>query len=140
MARFTPKSSRPSISIIGEMPLVEIVCRFGEMESPSMSLIILIAFVTHSKLSSGSPIPIYTIFTRFWGGMSLSLLIATICSTISPVVRLRLNPPSAVLQNLHPILHPICELTQMLHFSLTTILPFSSLCDSRICIRTDSKV
>ena len=39
---------------------------------------------------------------------------AKICSTISPLVKLLTNLIPVEAQNLQPILHPICEDTQML--------------------------
>ena len=97
--------------IIGTKPLVEILICLAPIFNPFGLFIIFTAFITLSKLSSGSPIPINTILEIL---MFSSCSTAKICSTISPLVKLLTNLIPVEAQNLQPILHPICEDTQML--------------------------
>ena len=117
MAICTPKSIAPSLSILLLSPLVLTVWRLPEMASPSSSLNISIAFARLSRLSSGSPIPIYTIFIFLLCLWLLSCLRVTTCATISPAVKSRVNPPLAVRQNEQPTLQPTCVETQIVYFA-----------------------
>ena len=99
--------ARPNSSIFGMIPDVDSVIRLGEIPMPSGSVSRRVAFNTLGKLSSGSPIPIITMFTRLelaasWWAFKMN----STCPTISPAVKFRSNPMSAVRQNLQFTGHP----------------------------------
>ena len=67
---------------------------------PSGSVNSRVAFSTFSKFNSGSPIPIITMFSPVLAVSLFSRTIYITWPTISPAVRLRSSPISAVRQNL----------------------------------------
>ena len=140
IAKLTPNSICPNLSILELNPLVETVCRFGEIAKPFSSEKIRIASVRWSRLSSGSPIPIYTILPRRLCSMLLSLLMTSTWATISPAVKFRTNPPLAVKQKLHPTLHPTCVETHTVYLAWWRSSPFSSKIGSFIFNNTVSIV
>ena len=90
----------------GRCPTVLTVMRFGLHASPHDSVSTRVAASTASKLSSGSPMPMNTMFVR----ESLSGM-DKIWFTICAAERLPWNPCRPVMQKVQPMRHPACELT-----------------------------
>ena len=92
-------------------PTVETVILRCEMPKPSGSCAVASAGRSRSRLASGSPMPITTMWlSRSSAGRSNWSLSS--CSRISPVVRLRITPSRPLAQNTQPIAQPTCELMQ----------------------------
>ena len=68
IASFGRTAARPSSSIFGMMPEVETVMRRGEMAIACGSHSSRVALSTAARFSSGSPMPIITMFNAAAGG------------------------------------------------------------------------
>ena len=81
--------------------------KYEIVNDPSMAEIIVVN--TCGFIESAKEEAINTIFEML---SFISCSTAMICSTISPDVKFLINGIPVDAQNLHPILHPICEDTQ----------------------------
>ena len=99
----------PCSRILGTTPAVETVMRRWGMPTPRGSARSRVARITARKLSRGSPIPIITTFSgRRRSRRPCARPSTTTCATISPAVKLRSSPISAVKQNLQSTGQPTC--------------------------------
>ena len=126
IARFIGRPHSISLYIPGTIPHVETVIR--RQPIPISPLARSINPITFWTFCNGSPVPIITICDTsslfaspfacmdFSENLSLrsSHCATSICAKISFTVKLRLRPSNVLAQNLHPIAHPACELTQTL--------------------------
>ncbi len=106
--------SAPSSAIFGTIPAVETVMRRGDNPKPAGSNRMRVAFTTLGRFNSGSPCPIMTMLSRppSWRSW-LSRDTRRTWPTISPAVRLRSSPSSAVMQNLQSTGQPTWVEMQM---------------------------
>mmetsp|Transcript_57463 Transcript_57463/g.159953 ORF Transcript_57463/g.159953 Transcript_57463/m.159953 type:complete len:209 (+) Transcript_57463:318-944(+) len=97
-------SSSISLRMLWMIPTVETVMPLGAKPKRNGSTSPLMAWVTPSKFSSGSPMPMKTTFET--GRRDRA---CTSCSWISPAHKLPWRPMVPVAQNVHPKRHPTCE-------------------------------
>ncbi len=105
--RFSSASRRMPLGI----PTVEMVTRRAPIPSPSGAVAASRAGSKASRFNRGSPMPMATMCEIRCSAGSRRRK-RSICSMISPLVRLRTHPSRPLAQNVQPMAQPTCELMQ----------------------------
>lgn len=109
-----------SVRSSGIFPIDDTVIRFGLHASPHSAVSISMVWSMAGRLSSGSPMPMNTMLVRCVDSFTESIWFM-ICAGVS----CPWNPCRPVMQNLHAILHPACELTHSVARSRSGIITVS---------------